>query len=437
MAMTRHVSTRLALALAGSIFLAGCETDSSSSRHLQPIPARTLALMEEKGMRKQDPILLRIFKEESTLEVWKRTRSGRYELLKEYEICRWSGDLGPKIREGDKQAPEGFYTVTPGLMNPKSSYYLSFNLGYPNAFDRAHGRTGAHLMVHGDCLSAGCYAITDEQIAEVYAVAREAFVGGQRAFQVHAYPFRMTPENMARRRDSKHFAFWQNLKEGYDHFEVTRQVPTVEVCNRRYVFNAEAKGGARFDPTGACPDYSVPDSIALAVAAKQRRDNERFAELAQSIPVATAYVPQNGRVRRQLGEPITRVAAAPAREPVVTASVPATVPSAPAQTASAPAQTAAASSTATASVPMPAPRALDAPKTTMTARAFGWLRGAQEPEEAKEAAPKLRSGFSFGLGGLFKTATAPAATGSTAPAGMVPDAPLPQPKPARTAQAGY
>ena len=123
----------------------------------------------------QSPILVRLFKQEAELEVWKQDRSGRFALLKTYPICRWSGDLGPKVREGDRQAPEGFYTISPGQMNPQSAYYLSFNTGYPNAFDRALGRTGSQLMVHGDCSSRGCYAMTDEQIAEIYSLGRESF----------------------------------------------------------------------------------------------------------------------------------------------------------------------------------------------------------------------------------------------------------------------
>jgi murein L,D-transpeptidase YafK len=106
--------------------------------------------------------------------------------------------LLPKFQQGDRQAPEGFYAITPDLMNPNSSAYLAINTGFPNAFDQANGRTGQFLMIHGDCSSAGCYAMTDEQIAEIYALAREAFFGGQRSFQVQAYPFRMIPLNMAR-----------------------------------------------------------------------------------------------------------------------------------------------------------------------------------------------------------------------------------------------
>src|SRR5436853_390167 len=153
--------------------------------------------MTEKDMDLQSPILVRLFKQEAELEVWKQDRSGHFALLKTYPICRWSGDLGRKVREGYRQAPEGFYAITPGLMNPASAYYLSFNTGYPNAYDASLGHTGSQLMVHGDCSSRGCYAMTDEQIAEIYSLGRESFFGGQKSFQFQAYPFRMTATSSA------------------------------------------------------------------------------------------------------------------------------------------------------------------------------------------------------------------------------------------------
>jgi hypothetical protein len=150
-------------------------------------------------------------------------------------------------------------------------------MGYPNSYDRANGRTGAFLMIHGDCSSRGCYAMTDEQIAEIYALARESFFGGQKSFQIQAFPFRMTPLNMAKHRNSPHMPFWKMLKQGYDHFEVTRLEPKVEVCERRYVFDAEASG--KFSAADRCPAYKVPEDIAAAVRDKQRRDDTQTAEL--------------------------------------------------------------------------------------------------------------------------------------------------------------
>ena len=280
-------------AICAAVALSGCDTDGIGTptlRSLQPLSPQMISEIERRNMSKESPILVRIFKEESELEVWKEDQSGRMALLKTYPICRWSGDLGPKMREGDRQAPEGFYTITPSLMNPNSSYYLSVNMGFPNAYDRANNRTGAFLMIHGDCSSRGCYAMTDEQIAEIYALARESFFGGQSSFQIQAFPFRMTPQNMARHRNSPHMAFWKMLKTGYDHFEVTRQEPKVDVCDRRYVFNTETRG--RYVSTASCPALTTPDDVLAAVRTKQQRDEAQVADLIRrgtNLPAARSF----------------------------------------------------------------------------------------------------------------------------------------------------
>ena len=276
--MVRKAALVAALALA----LTACqERTVSSNKHLQPIPPQTLALMASRGMEKDDPILVRVFKMESELEVWKMAENGQYALLDTYPICRWSGQLGPKMREGDRQAPEGFYAVSPALMNPNSSFYLSFNTGFPNEFDRTHGRTGSHLMVHGSCTSRGCFAMTDEAIAEVYALAREAFEGGQRAFQFQSYPFRMTPENLAQSRYDPNMPFWRNLKEGWDHFEVTRREPAVEVCGGRYSFGT--RNCAPIDPT-----------VTAAVRARAAQDEFEVARLIEAGKPAVRIVYEDG-----------------------------------------------------------------------------------------------------------------------------------------------
>src|SRR5438477_8026633 len=258
-------------AIAAQMTLAACSGGPpvSSGRHMQPLSDQMLATLKAKHMDKESPILIRVFKEEAELEVWKQDDSGRFALLRTYPICRWSGELGPKLKTGDRQAPEGFYTITPGLMNPDSSQYLAINTGFPNAYDRANGRTGAFLMIHGGCSSAGCYAMTDEQIAEIYALAREAFFGGQKSFQLQTYPFWMTPLNMARHRNSPHMAFWRMIKEGYDHFEVMHLEPTVDVCDKNYFFCTDPTDG--FSSADRCPTYPVPEEIVAAVRAKQRR----------------------------------------------------------------------------------------------------------------------------------------------------------------------
>ena len=221
------------------------------------------ALLAAKGMRMNAPIFIRIYKEESELEVWK-LKDGRFQHFRTYPVCAWSGGLGPKLRVGDKQTPEGFYTVGHGQMNPNSHYHLAFNIGFPNAYDSANGRTGSAVMVHGDCKSAGCFAMTDARIEEIYALARKAFDGGQSYFHVHVMPFRMTAANMASHRDSPWYPFWLRLKEGYDSFEATGKPPIVKVCGKQYMVNVSFPGlAADPSPGAACPVYAKIDPAKL------------------------------------------------------------------------------------------------------------------------------------------------------------------------------
>lgn len=268
----------LALALAGATALAGCETsDILDLKANAPLPTDVRNFMSANGMTSTSPIMLRLFKEEAVLEVWKQKDTGRFALVKSYEICAYSGKLGPKIKEGDRQAPEGFYMISRHLLNPNSQYHLAFNTGFPNRYDRANGRTGSNLMIHGSCSSAGCYSMTDENIAEIYAFAREALKGGkQEAFQVQAFPFRMTPENMAKHRDHPSFEFWKMLKEGYDHFELTKAPPQVDVCGRRYVFNSVPEEGKAFSATASCPPMSMPDGLQTAYQRLQTQESFAF-----------------------------------------------------------------------------------------------------------------------------------------------------------------
>ncbi len=243
-------------AVAGALLMAGC-SQTEVPPHLRPLSKENMMLLGKKSMRPDAPIFIRIFKEESELEIWKQRMDGRFEHFKTYPICNWSGELGPKVRQGDRQAPEGFYTINRYQMNPASQFHLSFNLGYPNNFDKAHGRTGEFLMVHGNCKSAGCYAMTDGLIEEIYALAREAFIGGQETFQVQALPFRMSEENLARHAAHPAMPFWRTLKEGYDDFEATRMPPQVVVCSKRYVVNPRWRHvqPVRVEADQACPAY--------------------------------------------------------------------------------------------------------------------------------------------------------------------------------------
>ncbi len=259
-------------ALLLAVALASCSPLEGDGRHMVPLSGAAKTQLAAMGSSPQAAMMVRIYKEESTLEVWKQTAAGSYRLFKSYEICTWSGELGPKFYEGDRQAPEGFYTITPGLMNPNSNYYLAFNLGFPNKFDRVHGRTGSHLMVHGACSSAGCYAMEDEQIAEIYALAREAFSAGNRSFEVQIFPFRMTAENLAKHQSSPHIEFWNNLKQGYDFFEVAQVPPSWDVCDGRYVFRQPSAASAAASMAGQCQPVTADQTIVSAFMAKQTAD---------------------------------------------------------------------------------------------------------------------------------------------------------------------
>lgn len=214
------------------------------------------------GLAKGAPVMIRIFKREFELELW-MLKNDRFERFATYPICRYSGVLGPKRRTGDRQAPEGFYSVAASQLNPQSRWHRSFNLGFPNRFDRAHGRTGSYLMVHGGCSSVGCYAMTNAQIDEIWTLVSAALGNGQKQFQVAVFPFRMTDANLAGHRDHRAGDFWRQLKPGYDLFEAERRPPRVSVCAGRY----------RFEPAGGLPDGS--DGIATSCTARPGREASR------------------------------------------------------------------------------------------------------------------------------------------------------------------
>ena len=227
---------------AGSLGLAGCNTDvyQLPTRAMKELSPEMLALLGQKGMPRESPILVRIFKEESELEVWKQDTTGRFELLKVYPICRWSGDLGPKVKGRRPSGARGLLYDHAGLMNPNSNYYLAINTGFPNAYDRANGRSGGFLMIHGDCSSRGCYAMTDEQIGEIYSLARESFLGGQQSFQIQAYPFRMTRRTSRGIAPTRNMPFWKMIKDRQRSFRgdaswSRRSTSATALCVRRPV----------------------------------------------------------------------------------------------------------------------------------------------------------------------------------------------------------
>ena len=334
--------------LCGALSLAACSDilpRNSTLKAVQPLKQATQNRLAEIGSSPGSAMLIRIFKQSNEFEVWKQTKAGPFKLYKSYAICAWSGVLGPKVVEGDRQAPEGFYNITPAQMNPNSNYYLSFNTGFPNKFDRAWGRTGANLMVHGDCSSSGCYSMTDESVAEIYALARESFNAGNAVVQMQIFPFRMTPQNLALVADNPNLPFWMDIKEGYDRFELSKTPPNWDVCEKKYVFELKSADGTPLEPQAACPARG-PDVLLAALSAKEAADDAQFKTLAQQI------ADRNAKTAAEQQADAAAKAAAKARGRAIGGFMSGLFGGGSAQGA----QPASSSSTVVAPTPMPAPK---------------------------------------------------------------------------------
>lgn len=217
--------------------LSACAGEKIPSVDIQARKSGELARQQNIAMRGFSPgapVFIRIFKEERILELWIDDINGRYRLYRRFPICTYSGGLGPKLREGDKQSPEGFYAVGPTQLRPHSRYHLGFDIGYPNGYDRTHGYTGSFLMVHGKCVSVGCYAMGDEQIEIIYRFVAAALENGQPSVPVHIFPFRLSLLNLAAHKHSKWYDFWKMLRPGYDYFESYAIPPVIEVVSGQY-----------------------------------------------------------------------------------------------------------------------------------------------------------------------------------------------------------
>ena len=183
-------------------------------------------------------ILFVAYKDLDRLDLFaKSTAQEQYKLIQQYPICARSGKLGPKKAEGDKQVPEGFYTIN--RFNPKSKFYLSLGVNYPNAFDLAHNYTGSDIFIHGKCETVGCLPMTDDLMKEIYLYALWAKDSGQQNIPVYIFPFEMTEENMLIYKPQVNddtFSFWQNIQQGYLLFQESKKEVTFEVIDRKYHF---------------------------------------------------------------------------------------------------------------------------------------------------------------------------------------------------------
>jgi murein L,D-transpeptidase YafK len=224
----------LAFAQAGTV-----PTTLRSERAYADTKPQIEADLAAKGLALGSPVYLRLTKAPAQLTAYVQGTDGKYEAFRTWPVCSVSGGLGPKLREGDGQAPEGFYTIQPTQMNPSSSYHLSLNLGFPNAYDRANGRTGSFLMVHGSCVSIGCFAMTDPVIEEIWTLMQAAFENGQTSVPVHIFPFPMTEANLKTHATDPNAAFWREIAPAWTTFETTRKVPAVSVSGKSYVVGVQ------------------------------------------------------------------------------------------------------------------------------------------------------------------------------------------------------
>jgi murein L,D-transpeptidase YafK len=246
-------------------------------------PADRERRLAEKGLTAGSPVMIRIFKEDSELELWIE-REGRFEHFNTYHICFWSGGLGPKVREGDRQAPEGFYSVGRQQLYPRGRRPRSFDIGYPNTLDRSLARTGSYIFVHGGCSSTGCFAMTDPVMDEIYALSDQALREGQHRIEVNVFPFRMTEANLAAHSESPWLAFWFDLKEAYDAFEHTHLPPQVSVCDRRYIMrDGLAEEGAAPPDNGAPTAYGICEDAMVGIVPLAGPEAERIAQVAARV----------------------------------------------------------------------------------------------------------------------------------------------------------
>ena len=289
------------------------ERQRAYTRGATPLPgtpdlANLDGRLEAKGLARGNPIFIRIFKETSELELWMQPAKDKpFVLLAIYPICHWTGSLGPKLKEGDRQSPEGFYTVRWQQTRLFGRWQQAFNLGFPNVYDQINGRTGSHILVHGGCSSVGCYAMTEQVQAEIFGLAIAAIEKGHHRFHVHVFPFRPTDEAMQRHRDHLWIDFWRDLKAGYDSFERTRLPPRFAICDRRYqVSDGEPEDAGNPAAHGLLRPPATPATLASGYVPPrceipgERNHVARVTPTAASPdePAAVAPVPSAARERQ-------------------------------------------------------------------------------------------------------------------------------------------
>lgn len=249
--------------------------------------------LSQKGMSFGSPMMIRIFKDEAELELWV-SKGDRFELFAVYPICNWSGSLGPKLTEGDRQSPEGLYSIGYRQLHRSGRWKRSLDIGFPNTFDKAHGRTGSYILLHGGCTSTGCYAMTNPVMEEIFTLSEAALEEGQDRIQVHVFPFRMTAQKLAAHAQSSWSGFWLGLKEAHDLFERTRVPPRVSVCNNKYVIGETSAPDAG-DCAANVSEVSVASARLRHVRAHSRTRRARVARRTAQVRHARRSVGRNVR----------------------------------------------------------------------------------------------------------------------------------------------
>ncbi len=247
-------------------------TASSQKLIVAALGKRLSAEIKTRGFKPGAAAFIRIFKQSSKLEIWLQdeARAKRYRRFKTYEICKWSGKIGPKIYEGDLQSPEGFYAFSPWHLRPVSRNHRAIDIGFPNAFDIALKRSGSDIQIHGKCGSVGCFAMTDKGVDEIFRMIAAAFGGGQNEIMVHIFPFRMTDQAMNRHKAHRWAGFWSNLKPAYDAFEASHIPPKIEICGGNYRTRSFARSRVSKIAAANAASCIKLEAPTLSVAARRR-----------------------------------------------------------------------------------------------------------------------------------------------------------------------
>lgn len=298
------------------------ERQRAYTRGQLPLPTTPdLSQLDErltaKGLVKGRPVFIRIFKASSELEIWMQGEKDRgYVLLDTYPICHWTGTLGPKLREGDKQSPEGFYSVSIRQMRLVGRWQKAFNIGFPNPHDQLNKRTGSFILVHGGCSSVGCFAMTEQVQEEIFELAKAAVTSGQERFHIHIFPFRMSEETLAAHAGNTWVPFWRDLKAGYDSFERTHMPPKIAICEQRYhVTDADAGDVADTKSMSILRPVAgsrAPGSAPACIVEPQQRAAASPTQLIAAAKASTT-VPVKLTVRRVGTAPRAAIAEKPAQ----------------------------------------------------------------------------------------------------------------------------